>query len=103
MKKYSDICHEINVDNPEQKLLKANTKFICKLMREKQVEQILNFLIINLRIGTKIYMVDPQKESSKSALIRHIKLYNALPLNLKTMNQARLKRKLLKNKVSFKE
>ena len=61
MVKYSDICLDVKVEEPSQKLLKNNTKFICKIMFKKKVEQILNLFIINPRTGSKVYLVDPQK------------------------------------------
>ena len=86
-----------------QTILKHNTKFMCKLMSEKRAKQLLEMMIINPRLGTKVYMVDPQRKSFKSAIIKHIKLYNALPMELKTLKPNRLKRKLRKLKVYFKE
>ena len=103
MKRYEDICQDIRVELPAQKLLKLNTRFICKLMFEKRVVQIIDFLIINPRTGTKIYLADPQKTSSRSAIIRLISLYNALPLELKLLNPDRLKRKLSRLQVSVKD
>merc|ERR1711954_277342 len=89
MVRYSKICQDI--------------KFICKLMHDKKVKQILDFLIVNVRTGSKVYMADPQKNSSKSAIIKLIQLYNTLPLEIKLLSPQRLKRKLLKWKVTFKE
>merc|ERR1711954_500584 len=83
MVRYSIICKEIHVEELAQKILENNTKFICKLMFEKKVTQILNSLIINNRIGSQVFIANPQKNSSKSALIKLIKLYNALPLEIK--------------------
>ena len=103
MTKYKDICQEIRVEPPPQKLLKNNAKFICKIMYEKRVQQILDLMIINPRIGTQVYMVDPHKNNSKSAIIRHVQPYNTLPLDIKILNSERLKRKLAKLQVSFKD
>ena len=72
-------------------------------MYEKCVDQILDLLTINKRTGTKVYIADPQKTSSRSALIRLISLYNALPFEMKTLNPDRLKRKLTRSTVSFKD
>ena len=85
------------------KILNNNTKFICKLMFEKKVTQILNSIIINNRIGSQVFIANPQKNSPKSALIKLIKLYNALPLEIKILTPQKLKQKLIKWKVSFKE
>ena len=103
MVKYSKICQDIKVEEPDTKILNNNTKFICKLMHDKKVKQILDFLIVNVRTGSQVYMADPQKNSSKSAIIKLIRLYNALPLEIKLLSPQRLKRKLLKWKVTFKE
>ena len=102
-KKYSDICKEIKIEEPSQTLLKNNAKFICKIMYEKKVDHLTNLMIINPWIGTKIYLVDPQKQQSKSAIIRLVHLYNALPLELKTFNPQRLKRRLSRLDISFKD
>ena len=48
-----------------------NTKNICNIFHEKQVKQILSFLKMTNRLGSKIYFKEPQKESSKASLIRH--------------------------------
>ena len=101
LKKYSEICEEIGVDHPEQKILKTNTKYITKIIQEKEVSQILNQLKIHERTGTKIYIKNPQKQNSKSSLIRHIRLYNALPPELKRLNPIQMKRKLKKHTVTF--
>ena len=103
MVKYKNICQDIEVDEPKQLILKQNTKFICKLMSERKVDQLLNLMLINPRLGTKVYMADPHKPSSKAAIIRLIQLYNALPLELKSLNQPRLRCKLKKFDVSFKD
>ena len=89
--KNSEICNEIKVKEPSQTLLKNNAKFICKLMYEKKVVNLIDLMIINPRIGTKVYLADPQKQHSKSAIIRLVHLYNALPLELKALNPQRLK------------
>ena len=60
-------------------------------------------MIVNPRVGMKIYLVDPQKQHSKSAIIRLVHLYNALPMEYKTVNPKRLKRRLSKLDVSFKD
>ena len=103
MKKYSEICQELKVDEPQQKLLKTNTRFICKIMQEKKVDQLLSCLIINPRTGTKVYLADPHKNNSRSALVRHISLYNSLPQDLKMLNPSRLKRKLDRHTVTFRD
>ena len=60
-------------------------------MKENEVKQTLNKMIINKRLGMKVYMRTPQKQYTKSSLIRHIALYNALALELKVMNIPSLK------------
>merc|ERR1711954_343361 len=100
---YSIICKEIQVEEPAQKILNNNTKFICKLMFEKKVTQILNSLIMYNRIGSQVFIANPQKNPSKSSLIKLMKLYNALPLKIKILTPQKLKRKLIKWTVSFKE
>ena len=103
MKSYKEICQEIQVEPPKQVILKTNTRYICKLMFEKQVTQLMNFLKINKRTGSKVYLKEPHKASTKASLNRHIDLFNTLPLELKTLNPKRLKRKLAKLSVSFKD
>ena len=88
---------------PDQIILKTNVMYVAKLLHEKSVKQIMNKLIINNRTGTKIYMKNPQKLTSKASLIRHIELYNSLPHDLKTLNPQRLKRRLKKMTVTFKD
>ena len=102
MKSYKEICQEIRAEPPEQVILKTNTRYICKLMFEKQVTQLMNFLKINKRTGSKVYLKEPHKASTKASLNRHIHLFNTLPLELKTLNPKRLKQKLEKLSVSFK-
>ena len=102
-KKYSDICKEIKIEEPSQTLLKNNAKFICKIMYEEKVKHLTELMIVNPRVGTKIYLVDPQKQHSKSAIIRLVHLYNALPMEYKTLNPKRLKRRLSKLDESFKD
>ena len=102
-KKNKDICEKIKVEEPEQKLLKNNVLYICKIMQEREVQQILNKMIINKRAGSKVYMRNPQKPMSKSSIIRHVSLFNALPLDLKNLSIQRLKRKLRKMQVQFKD
>ena len=67
-KHYKDICNEIKVEPSDQKILKANTKYIMKVILEKEVAQIFQFLKTNERLGTKIYMRDPLKTQSKGSL-----------------------------------
>ena len=98
-----DVCAKLRVDEPEQSFLKANTIHILKIMKDREVDQVLEKLSINNRLGSKIYMKDPQKPSSRSALIRHIDLYNALPVDLKAMKIESVKRKLKKHDVVFEE
>ena len=86
MKKYSEICEEIQVETPAQKMLKTNTKYRAKILYDKEVDQILNLFKINERMGSKIYMKDPQKSNSKSSIICH-----ALPLDLKLLNPSEMK------------
>ena len=64
-KKYSDICKEIKIEEPSQTLLKNNAKFICKIMYEEKVKHLTELMIVNPRVGTKIYLVDPQKQHFK--------------------------------------
>ena len=85
------------------KTVKSNFIYISKRIYKKKVHQILNKLIINPTIGTKIYMRDPLKPNSRSSLSRHIKLYNALPLHLNSLNPNRLRKKLKKLQVSLKD
>ena len=83
------------------KLLKTNTLYITKIMYEREVTQILNMLKIGERKGSKVYFREPQRVCSKSSLIRHISLFNALPFKMKILNTMRLKRKLKKLSVTF--
>ena len=100
--KYRKISKDIKVEEPSQKLLKANTRFICKAMLENKVDQLLNCMVIHPRTETKSYMVDPEKKNYSAVIIRHNHLYNALPYDLKVLNPERLKRKLSKLHVTFK-
>ena len=72
-------------------------------MKDKEVEQIMNKLSINKRTWSKVYFRNPQKQSSKSSIIRHVALYNTLPLDLKTLNIPSLKRKMLKLQIKFRD
>ena len=100
---YKKICESIKVKPPDQKIIKINTQYITKILFEKEVEQILDMLILNKRLGSKVYIRHTLKPSSKASLVRHISLFNALPLDLKLLNPSRLKRKLTKLNVSFKD
>ena len=51
--------------------------------------------------GSKVYFREPQCVSSKSSLIRHTSLFNALPFEMTILNNMRLKRKLKKLSVTF--
>ena len=101
MKKHSEICAEIKVEPPNHKIQQTNVKYITKILFKKEVYQITNMLIINNRIGTKIYLRDRHTPKSKAALIRHIALYNTLPIDIKTLNLSRMKWKLKKLHVTF--
>ena len=98
--KYTEICRDIKLEPPDQKILKANVRYITKIMYDKDVDQICDMMHINKRIGTKIYLKQPHKISSKASLVRHISLYNALPLDLKLLNPQQNKQKL-KNSMSL--
>ena len=100
-KKNKEVCEKIKVDEPDQIFKKTNIIYICKIMRDKACDQILNKLIINKRAGSKIYIKAPHKPSSKSSLVRHIDLFNALPFELKTAKITSIKRRLKKEKVIF--
>ena len=102
-KKNKEICQEIKSELPDQMILKSNAKYITKVIYEKEVAQILSMLSLNNRLGTKIYIKHPHKPTSKSSLIRQIRLYNALTLDLKAMNPKQIKRKLKKMTASFKD
>ena len=52
---YKKLCNSIKVDPPDQKILKINTQYIAKIFYEKEVEQILEMLKINNRVGSKVY------------------------------------------------
>ena len=100
---YEKMCNSMKVEPPDQKLIKLNTQYISKILFEKEVDQIIKMLKINNRLGSKVYLKHPLKPSTKASLVRHIHLYNALPLDLKLLNPPRLKRKLTKLNVSFKD
>ena len=72
---------------------------MCKLFKDKQVDQIMDKLIINKRTGSKIYFKEPQKPSSKSSLIMHVEIFNALPLEVKLAKISTIKRRFKKEKV----
>ena len=100
-KKNSEVCAKIKVDEPEQAYLKANVLHILKIFKDNDVDQIRNQFSINKRLGTKIYLREPHKPSSRSSIIRHIELYNALPIETKTMKISSLKRKFKNHDVVF--
>ena len=81
----------------------ANVKYITKVINEREVKQLIDMLIINKCVGTIIYVKDPHKPNSKSSLIRHITLYNALPNDIKLLNPMKIRRALKKLTVSFKD
>ena len=95
------MCAKLKVDEPEQSFLKANVIHILKIIKDREVGQIIEKLSINNRLGSKIYFKDSQKPSSRSSLIRHIDLYNALPFDLKSMKISSIKRKFKKHDVVF--
>ena len=97
----SEVCAKLKVDEPEQSYLKANVLHILKIIKDREVDQIMDKLAINNRLGSKIYIKEPHKPSSRSSLIRHIELYNALPFELKSMKIASIERKFKKNDVVF--
>ena len=101
LKKNSEVCEKIKVDEPEQAYLKANVLHIIKIIKEREVDQMLDKLAMNNRLGSKIYIKEPHKPSSKSSIIRHIELYNALPFELKSMKISSIKRKFKKHDVVF--
>ena len=78
-----------------------NTLYITKIMYEREVTQIPNMLKIGERKGSKVYFRELQCVSSKSSLIGHIRLFNALSFEVKILNTMRLKRKLKKLSVTF--
>ena len=96
-----EICAKLKIDEPEQTFLKSNVLHIAKIVKDREVGQIMEKLYINNRIGSKIYFKDPQKPSSRSSLIRHVDLYNALSLDTKAMKISSLKRKFKKHDVVF--
>ena len=98
-KKNKDICNKLKVDEPAQVFLKSNILYICKIMRERQVDQIIDKLVVNKRTGSKIYIKEPHKPSSKSSLIKHIKIYNALSFEVKSAKIASIKRRFKKENV----
>ena len=100
-KKNREVCGKIKVDEPEQAYLKANVLHIIKIIKEREVDQMLDKLAMNNRLGSKIYIKEPHKPSSKSSIIRHIELYNALPFELKSMKISSIKRKFKKHDVVF--
>ena len=90
----------MKVEPPDQKLIKLNTQYISKSLFEKEVDQIIEMLKINNRLGSKVYLKHLLKPLIEASLVRHIYLSNALPLDLKLLNPPRLKRKLTKLNVS---
>ena len=99
----SEVCAKLKVDEPEQSFLKANVLHILKIVKDREVGQIIEKLSINNRLGSKIYFKDPQKPSSRSSIIRHVDLYNALPFDTKAMKISSLKRKFKKHDVVFED
>ena len=100
-KKNKEVCAKIKADEPDQVYLKANVLHILKLIRDNDVDQILEKFTINKRLGTKIYLKEPHKPSSRSSIIRHVDLYNALPIETKTLKISSLKRKFKNHDVVF--
>ena len=88
---------------PDQTILKAHVKQITKILYEKEVHQIPEQLVMKEHLGSKIYMRHPNKELHKSSLDKQVKLYNALPLNIKALPPSKIKRKLKKMTITFKE
>ena len=75
--------------------------YFTKITYEREVTQIRNMLKIGERKGSKVYFRELQCVSSKSSLIGHIRLFNALSFEVKILNTMRLKRKLKKLSVTF--
>ena len=73
-KSNKEICSKLKTDEPEQTFLKANVLHIIKIVKDREVGQIIEKLAINNRLGSKIYFKDTQKPSSRSSLIRHVDL-----------------------------
>ena len=67
--KHKEICDKTKVDDPEQIFLKNNVAHICKIMKEKEVDQIMNKLITNKRTGSKIYLKEPQNPLQSHQLL----------------------------------
>ena len=95
-----EICQKIKSDTPSQTLLKNNVKYIVKLINEREVPQLTDMLTITKRHGSIIYMKEPKKQNLKSSLDRQI---YALPNELKTLSNEKLKRQLKKTEVKFKD
>ena len=80
-------------------LIPRNIAFTIKIMKENQVEQIIDKLVVNKQTGSKIYIKEPHKPSSKSSLIMHVEIYNALPFVVNTAKISSIKQRFKKEKV----
>ena len=70
-------------------------------MKDKAVNQLMNKLVMSNRTGSMVYLREPLKPSTKSSFVRHIALYNALPVKIKTAKISTIKRRLKKEKAVF--
>ena len=94
-------------ESPSAALCKSWT-FWCNAPKYSSVKhimivtQILDGLILNNRLGSKIYMREPTKPMYKSALDRQIDLFNALPFEVKKLSNEKLKYKLKRSEITVK-
>ena len=90
------ICNYLKIDTPRQDIIKSNFSLMHKFIKRKQPEQIINKLQIPKRSSAKIFVKGQNKSerSRRSPLDAGIRLYNALPQNIKVLPCKILKKKL---------
>ena len=95
------ICKEIGIPEPEQEILKANSKFIHKLINKKSRMTTHAHIVIPKRKTSILYHRKPKKKLYRTALEHHIEIYNQLDDDLKPMNPRQFGRKVKTRKVEY--
>ena len=94
------ICKNIQVELPDQLIKKNTLNMIHKLVVKRETDSIAKRIRIqrHMRMSSKISLNLnlKTKKAKRSILYKGIKMYNAIPANLKTLSVSLFKKRLKK-------
>ena len=103
LKSNEALCNYLNIDDPNQEIIKHNFKFMHKMLQNKQPMDIIDRLKIPKRSCSRIYIKGSNytQRSKRSPIFAGVELYNAMPASLKYLPHKQMKKKLKKVNINY--